>query len=260
MLLNMIAQASSILSWWQSGSFCFSVATIIVIIVILGGYQKIRRYHQAKLKQLFRSEKIIEAQEAERKRIASDLHDSLGQNLILLNRKLQRIKSITELDAVTFTTIKSDLQDAIHQLREISYNLHPHILEQLGLTKALESMFQHIIQASQITIQFKNNARLDSLFPIKKQIYLYRIIQEAVNNILKHSHASTVTIEFSQKKKYVYLTIIDDGIGFNVKDSECKGVGLTGIMERSRLLNSKIRILSQRNHGTRIELKLPIGK
>ena len=256
----MIALENCILSWWQSGLFCFSIAIVVVIVVILGSYQKIRQYHQTKLKQLFHSQKIIESQEAERKRIASDLHDSLSQDLILLSRKLQKYKTVTELDAIAFDTIKSDLQEAIHQVREIAYNLHPHILEQLGLTKALESMFKHIILASQITIQFKNNARLDSLFPINKQIHLYRIIQETVNNILKHSQAGTINIEFSQKKKYVYLTIKDNGIGFNAKASKYNGVGLAGIMERSRLLNSKIRIHSQPNHGTRIELKLPIEK
>jgi signal transduction histidine kinase len=127
----------------------------------------------------------------------------------------------------------------------------------LGLTRALEAMIDKAGLSSGVVFKYKlDNA--DDLFPKDAAMNLYRIVQESLNNILKHSRAGNASITLERDVHEIQLTISDDGHGFNVEKNG-KGMGLKNIAERVRILGGKLKMDSQPNNGTRIEITIPIS-
>ncbi|MBK7867198.1 MAG: hypothetical protein IPJ75_09515 [Ignavibacteriales bacterium] len=141
--------------------------------------------------------------------------------------------------------------------RDIAYSLIPVHLERLGLSETLSEL---ITRASKTTnIQFILDIEtVENIFPVEKELTIYRIVQEGLNNILKHSEASNASITLSRKKKVYLLEIDDDGIGFNAKSlSAMYGFGLANIVNRVNLLNGKLKIVSEPGKGTNIKIYIP---
>src|SRR5262249_39022678 len=142
----------------------------------------LKRAHQAR--EAF-SRQLIESQEAERKRIAAELHDSLGQNLLVIkNRALLAMTSANEGTLEQLTEISSATDQAIDEVSEIAYNLRPYHLDRLGLARAIEAMLRRVSGSSGINFS-SDIDELDGLLDERSEISLYRIIQESVNNIVK---------------------------------------------------------------------------
>jgi PAS domain S-box-containing protein len=204
---------------------------------------------------------LIASQEAERKRIATELHDSLGQNLLLIKNRVQ----LALTDKVPLNDLREQLEDigslatmSIAEVRQISRDLHPHQLDHLGLTRALDAMIDNAAEASDI--QFKRKFEpVDDLFSKDAAMNLYRVLQESLNNILKHSRARHAHVRLERDVHHVQLTIEDDGRGFNAEKtgSGGKGMGLKNIAERVRILGGTLTIESQSRQGTKIEVKIP---
>jgi len=244
--------------WWQT--WWFRILMTLVFIGILYWIFKyrtsaLRKKHQA---QKEFSRKLIDSQEKERKRIATALHDSHGQNLLIISNEMQQYvdkhkKAEDELRNVTDT-----IQDSINEIREISYDLHPHILERVGIEEAIDSMIGKISKSTDLQFDLILD-KIDNIFDKKIEINIYRIIQEAVNNIIKHSNASEAKIEINKNRKYVNIIISDNGIGFNKKSilNENNGLGLVGMKERVNLINGKYNLKSEQGRGTKIEIKIP---
>lgn len=213
--------------------------------------------------------KILENQELERQRIAREIHDGPAQYIanammrvdfckVVVKKDLE--KGINELD-----DLKSNIRMALKEVRGIIYDLRPLHLEELGLMDAIKDMIN--------IISVENDVKIDmivdeSSYEVEKimQIAIYRIMQEILNNIKKHSKAKYVDIKINYIKDYIYIYIQDDGIGFNVQETlintKQKGnrYGLIGIFERVKQLRGKIEVKSSKGEGTIYKIKLPINR
>jgi len=148
----------------------------------------------------------------------------------------------------------------IAEARRISRDLHPHQLDHLGLKRALEVMIEQIAQASRMQFDSKFEP-VDDLFSGDAAMNLYRIVQESLNNILKHSQASHVHLCLERDIHEVQLRIDDDGVGFDPEPGvEKKGLGLQNMTERVRMLGGKIKLVSSPGAGTRIEVTIPVAE
>jgi two-component system NarL family sensor kinase len=133
-------------------------------------------------------------------------------------------------------------------------------LDHLGLKRALEAMLDHASQASRVQFTYKFEP-VDELFSADASLNLYRVVQESLNNILKHAHASHVNIQLERDIHEVQLRIEDDGVGFDLqKVGDKKGLGLRNITERVRMLGGKLNMTSLPGHGTRTEVAIPIAE
>ncbi len=209
---------------------------------------------------------LIEAQESERKNIARELHDDLGQRFTSLNIHLhQLLPHLAAPEAKTsFTTISKEMAALIDQMRSISRSLRPPALDYFGLEISLNNLLKQHFMGTDISHEMEY-VGLPKKLPEKLEITLYRIIQESINNILRHAQASHVMIEVngSHESGEIELIIRDDGIGFdasNIRPPEHgnSGFGLIGMLERAKLLGGKVNISSSSGTGTRIHVLLPL--
>jgi PAS domain S-box-containing protein len=205
---------------------------------------------------------LIASQEAERTRIAAELHDSLGQNLLLIKNRAQMELAKLKPDDYLHAKLQgiSDItSQAIAEVRQISHDLHPQQLDLLGLTRALRALIENTRESSMIAIDGKFDS-VDDLFPREAATNVYRIVQESLNNILKHSRAKNARITLERDVHEVLLKIEDDGCGFKTgKDGGGgKGLGLKNIAGRARMIGGKMKLDSEPDKGTRIEITIPI--
>jgi signal transduction histidine kinase/ligand-binding sensor domain-containing protein len=249
--------------WWFFGLI---VLTVLAIAWLLWNRraQQMAREHASQ--QAF-SRELIASQENERRRIAAELHDSLGQRMIIINNLALFLlktkgKSVTEEDKQqTIEEISSEATQAIEETRAISYALRPFQLDRLGLSKAIQAMLTKVARASEIELS-ANIEDIDDAFPEDLRINFYRIVQEGVNNIVKHSHATQGTVTAQRTKSSVVLTISDNGRGLPSEPRNPKsgagGFGLTGIRERAMLMKGTLQIKSENGNGTLLVIDFPL--
>ena len=179
------------------------------------------------------SRQQIESHEAERKRLAAELHDGLGQDLLVMNNELQQFMQENTESSEELKRVASMVQESIEGVREISANLHPHHLERLGLRAAIEAMVEKVSRSSGLHVSLIGDM-IDGLLPKETEIHLYRVIQEALSNVVRHASAKKVSIQVKKKSDSIEITVSDDGNGFNVNDplmrrpSRPSGEGLRG--------------------------------
>jgi PAS domain S-box-containing protein len=213
------------------------------------------------------SSQVINAQESERKIVSQDLHDSIGGKLTGIKYSLEKIISELEDVSVSFETslkdILSIIQSTIEETQRITKNLHPSILDDLGLFAAIRETCREFREVYSDT-QIINNFELDeNEIPPSLKILIYRIVQEAINNVVKHSGADTLKLSLASNKRIIELTIEDNGEGFNVQkvlqdNGHKRGLGLQTIRERTELFNGSLDIKSNRGKGTTIRAKWPL--
>jgi signal transduction histidine kinase len=207
--------------------------------------------------------KLLLSQETERRRIAGELHDSLGQNLILLKNRAQLAQDTAGTPPQArkqFEDLKELVSQAIAEVRQISHDLRPHQLDQLGLTLALQAMIDGAAQSSHLAIERKLDP-VDDLFAPEDATHVYRVAQESLSNILKHANARRAKVGLERDVHNVRLWIEDDGQGFAAGPSKSGlptgGLGLSSIAERVRILGGHLQIKSVPGFGTRIEITIP---
>ena len=209
------------------------------------------------------SEKLINSQELERSRIAQELHDSLGQELLLIkNRAMLGLKNYTGDDKVKkqLEYISDYSANAISKVRQISHNLRPPELDRLGLTETIRSLLNEIKQTSVIKFDISID-EIDGLIEKEKEINLLRIVQEAVANIIKHAEATKINFKISKFDNAIKTFIDDNGRGFDVvfnPEFETKGLGFSGMRERANILGGNFSIVSAPGKGTKIFLEIPV--
>jgi len=212
---------------------------------------------------------LLQSQDDERKRIAMELHDAVGQELLIIkNLSSLCIKSLDnpgrlETSSEYIKEISSTSSSVIESVRTLSKNLHPYQLENLGISESLEVVIQRLESTS--SIQFKYSIhKIDGLFSREQELHIYRILQELLNNIIKHADASYAEIILTKNDDGIILSVKDDGKGFaaaenaNYKNGSGKGFGLSGIHERVNILRGSIAIDSEINRGTSIQIKIPL--
>ncbi|MEE9165744.1 MAG: histidine kinase, partial [Nitrospinota bacterium] len=222
-----------------------------------------RKQAEAALKEF--SRRLVESQENERKRIAAELHDSLGQNLIVIKNEIKRyLKTISEdnRDSETLEFTSSIVTQTLKEIKEIAYNLRPPQLDKLGLKDAILSQVKRVLNTSETTI-FTEIDTEDVEIPPETEINIFRIIQEGINNILKHSSASEAIIKLKKVKENIYLEISDNGEGFDNKkekkqDAAFEGFGLKGIAERATMLGGSFHVDSKKGVETTLKIVIPI--
>jgi len=252
-------------AWWHTGWFRAGVALVVTGLLWLAYARRMRRLKREQMLQAEFSRQLIRSQEQERKRIAVELHDGLGQNLLVAkHHALMGLNgSVTGAEtAKQFSDISNAVSEALSEARRISRALRPPELDRMGLTKALRGMVQRAGEASGIDCRISIED-IDGLLPTPEEINVYRLVQESMNNILKHSKARRAEVQVLHHPDHLELTITDDGQGFDVSkardlDSLHTGIGLTGMEERTRLAGGDFEILSQVGGGTVVRIRVPV--
>jgi signal transduction histidine kinase len=206
--------------------------------------------------------KLLQAQESERRRIARELHDDLNQGLALLAVHLDLLGQEPPEAGARFAERMREMSDRVKQLSSVVHGmstvLHPSKLEQLGLVAAIRSLCKELTQVHGLAIEFVAQPMLSQITD-ETALCLYRIVQEALSNIIKHSGAGHAHVELSGDEGVVSLRIVDDGAGFDCGTSESKeGLGLVSMRERLRLVGGAIAIDSRPSAGTRIDVHVPL--
>lgn len=201
-----------------------------------------------------RAAALLEGQETERARIIKELHDGVGQMMTAI---LMQVDSL-DVDITRKTEIKRFINEAIAEIRRISYNVMPQALVDFGLEAALKGLCKSVAGYSSITIDFQYVHDTSDKLDFEITIALYRIIQEALTNVVRHSDASHVILHLLDKEEEMYCLIEDNGKGFVMTEANRKGgSGLRNIRERVMLLNGTVEITGRPETGTSIEIHIP---
>lgn len=199
----------------------------------------------------------IQTQEVERKRIAQDLHDEISSklNVILLNSNLM---IDGDLSAEEYTTINNSVIDVtkrtLESARKLAHDLLPPILEEFGLTSAIEELADDFNCSKKVQIHSQVSYNENHL-EVSKELHLFRIIQELINNSIRHGKAKNICLEITNKESELLISYSDDGIGFDSKDCQNnKGLGTKNIESRVEILNGLLTINSEINKGIQVSI------
>ncbi|HRJ31047.1 MAG TPA: sensor histidine kinase [Cyclobacteriaceae bacterium] len=212
-------------------------------------------------KQLLASEAIIKGQEEERGRLAKDLHDGLGGMLSGVKFSLTNMKSNVVLDAnsaLLFERSLDMLDNSIAELRRVAHNMMPEVLVKFGLTEALKSYCQSVTESGIFKVNFQA-VGMDDRIDSGKEIILYRITQELLNNVAKHARATEVLVQLARQNGEVTLTVEDNGSGVDVAVLQhAAGSGWTSIRSRVDYLKGKADIQGAPGQGTSVQIIIPV--
>ena len=251
--------------YWQTWSVQGSAGVGVLALAVFTYRRHMTRVRRETERQQAFARQLIAAQEAERQRIATELHDGLGQNLLIMrNRALlggvasrgDDVESAAEqLDEIAATA-----RDAIDEVRQIAYNLRPYHLDRLGLPQAIEEMVARVSASSPIAIDV-DVAALDGAVSSDNAINCYRIVQECLSNVVRHAHATTASIRAVVDGQDIRLTIADNGTGFDVRRASAGrktgGLGMVGVAERATMLGGSQTVTSRAGAGTTITIRFP---
>ena len=243
--------------FWRTWYFIVSIICILLLLGYLIFLQRERRRRQEVILQHKFAQRLLDLMEVERKRIASELHDSIGQELLIIKNRvilalcdLKKKKNIKD----QLGEISETASRAIEETREISYNLRPYQIDRLGLHKAIISMISRAAQTTAIAFTTDIDP-IDNVVPKEMEIHVYRVIQECINNIIKHANATTAKVSIKRWSERLIIDVKDNGKGFDIEDQrikETQGFGLHGMIERTRLLGGYVKTESVPGKGTRI--------
>ena len=253
--------------FYRTPWFLALVSLLVAVLIAVAWRYRVAQLDHARAVQQAFSRQLIASQENERKLIDAELHDSLGQRLVVINNlalfslRAQK-KTNSNGDVDTIEEIGAEAALAIQETREISYNLRPFQLDRLGLSKAIEGVVRTVAKASDI--QFSSEVdNIDDLFPEELRINFYRIVQESLNNIMKHAQATDAVVRIKRNQERMILTIQDNGRGFAPGSRSAQagqnGFGVTGMAERASLLGGEFKLRSAPGSGTLITVEIPLG-
>jgi PAS domain S-box-containing protein len=216
------------------------------------------REREARLVHL--SHLLLRAQEEERRRIAREMHDQLGQELIALKMNLQTARAETPADARRLSDSTGIVEQLIEQVRDLSLDLHPAILDDIGLAAALEWLCARQSERSGTPIEVRGERPLPRVAR-EAEAALFRIVQEAISNALKHANAKHVTVTLRHAASQLEITVQDDGCGFEPELAQRRdrnSLGLISMHERADLIGAAFDVRSRPGEGTRIVVRLPL--
>lgn len=245
------------------------LAVGIIVFVVL--YQRRMLQHQEQLQQLqsVKQQQLLEAtlhaQEEERRRVARDLHDEVGAMLALIRLNLHQMVSNTECEDENLLTnaqhMKQQLDEVLNSVRRISHDLMPVVLEKLGLVQAIDALRRTLATSGSIELIVRYNDKSKRLKP-QHELLLYRMVQELLNNTIKHAQATQVSIELKFTPSETKLLYNDNGVGFDLaslqQDKALRGgLGIMSLQSRAALLNGSISITSAPGTGTTASVSIP---
>lgn len=232
--------------------------------------EKNNKINEQKVTELLKDQELksmsamMEGQEGERKRIAQDLHDRLGSMLSMVKLHFksveENIQALRENNILMYSKANNLLDEACDEVRKIANDLTSGILNKFGLIPALNNLKESIEATGQLKIEVLNFGFDENRLDYSIEINLYRIIQELISNILKHSKASEVSIQLLKKEKQLNIVVEDNGMGFDVNQAKNrKGMGLKNIESRVNSLNGEFNIDSGKGAGTTITIDIPLN-
>jgi len=243
----------------------FTVATFFALsLVAIAGYRfRIRQLESRRLKEVEFSKQLLNAQESERGRIATELHDGLGQNLLIIKNWAQLGLEASNDPAEAQEHLKQISETAaqsIDETRAIVRNLSPQNLRRFGLTEAIVNMIEQIESATGVLFE-RNVENIDGLFPEEAELSIFRIVQECLNNIIKHSESPKGRVSITRAGDTVSIVIVDYGKGFAPKQfsdpgGPTRGFGVQSVIQRVKLLGGEFNIESRDSEGTAIRIRL----
>jgi len=208
------------------------------------------------------AEHTVAAQEQERQRISRELHDDLGQALTTHLLALRNLQEDLSLPAEKIFERLQSLHDQSYEMlvkiRTLARDLRPPVLDTLGLKVAMQTYCTEFTRRTHLPVIFEADASLPQ-FPDIYDITLYRVLQEALTNIIKHAQGSQVWVDLSTEDDFVNLTIQDNGIGFSEEESKSNGIGLTGLRERITIAGGTLNINSTPKLGTILSAQFPLS-
>lgn len=227
-----------------------SITIVVVVILTFGLILLYRNQKGLKSKKILQeqfSQDLLQSQENERIRIAKDLHDGIGQKLLILKNKLNQSDN------------KTLVNETIDEVRTISRDLYPFQLQELGITKAIEHTITQIDENTTLFISAEID-NIDHIFQKEQEVNIYRIVQESLSNIIKHAKAEASKVSIKKLADKIIISIKDNGVGFdfNNKYQETNTLGLKTLLERTKFLSGQMKIQSKKGDGTLIEFTFPI--
>ncbi|MBT0607799.1 ATP-binding protein [Aequorivita echinoideorum] len=251
-----LVEKTTNISLLEKDNESFKKAILLAGLAILLGFGIIILYRNQRhlkgnktLQEKF-SQELIVSQESERRRISKDLHDGIGQQLLLIKNKLIDSNDIETKKMVDLT---------IEEVRTISRDLHPFHLQELGITKAIEYTINLIDENTNLFISAEID-NIDNIFSKEEEMNIYRIVQESLSNILKHAKAEAGKVSIKKFRNNILISIRDNGAGFdfNEKFQDVKSLGLKTLLERTRFLRGQMKVTSKKETGTLLEFQFPL--
>lgn len=216
--------------------------------------------------QQYRSSLILEGQEEERKRLSKELHDSIGQMLSALKLQQESLIPSSRHMKIKLESIRDLTKTVIQEVRRVSFNLAPSSLEDFGLVAALHKFCADINKLTDLEISLADETKFITRLEPKIEINLYRIVQEAVNNAIKYSEGTEVSVSLSHTTHLLSITIKDDGRGFDYSELESTGYfatpghGIFNMKERTSYIGGTFELITAKAKGTNIQITIPITK
>lgn len=235
------------------------IASVILGVIITYFIASIIRQQRRNI-ELYRQSVLAEitAMEKERARIAADLHDELGPMLSAIKLKINSFELTDEEDKIQVDKTNDHIDGLIKRMREISYDLIPNTLIRKGLVVAVKEFIEYTNRGSQFAITFQAEEPIS--VTEQKSVHIYRIIQEIINNTIRHSKGTALKIQLNQKDSTLFLSASDDGVGFDHQAASKGdgGIGLRNIVSRSEIIGGEMFVESAKNKGTTYTFEIPV--
>jgi signal transduction histidine kinase len=247
-------------TWQRTATAICLLLTILAASLLRIGFLK-RRFARQQASRLEFARGMLESQEGERRRIAASLHDSLGQNLLVIRSQAHlALQSIADqsgvrqrLEEISDTTVQ-----ALDEVREITHDLRPYQLDRLGLTQSIRAITRKVSESHSVSFACHVD-EIDGIFNSNSEIHVYRIIQEGINNIVKHSGATEATVVLKITPEVLSISIRDNGRGYSAGGATSDvGFGISGIRERAEIMGGTARIDSVPDQGVNLQIQLPL--
>jgi len=204
--------------------------------------------------------RVVDAQELERRRLARELHDETGQALTSILLGLHAIEEAGSEQEVREATahLREQVVETLHDVRRLAVELRPKALDDFGLVPALERLVETFSEQTGLPVELEAVIG-ETRLPTTVETALYRTVQEALTNVIKHSRASRVSVLVTRKRDTVAAVIEDDGVGFNPEATRDGGVGLVGMRERIAMLDGRLTVESSPERGTSLVAEVPVA-
>jgi signal transduction histidine kinase len=240
-----------------------AIAFVVTILFLLAAYAwfKTRQLQLAKNSLIKLSGMLIDSEEKERRRLASELHDDFSQRMALLSIGLETAEEMIMREPHRACQKIHELIDSASEigadLHTVSHRLHSSTLERLGLVPGVSSFCKEFAAQQGVQIEFLHGNIGRNISP-DIALCLFRIVQEALRNVKKHSGATQAQVTLKVEAKTLHLSVRDDGMGFQMNLNDCRGLGLLSMAERCRLQGGELKIISRPHKGTTIDVRLPL--
>ena len=204
---------------------------------------------------------VVDAQEQERADIGYELHDNVGQILSTARLYLDIAKTNEEGRLDLMARSAESIGHAVSEIRRMSRSLVPGSITDLGLVASIEDLLQNLKMSGSIDVAFQYSGDIEETVTDKRKLMLFRIVQEQVNNVIRHANAGMLTVELVADAEYVSLLIQDDGRGFDQEKIKTKkGIGLHNIANRAELFNGTVQMVTEPGRGCKLKVRIPLEK